>query len=161
MAHEHHALVEWQRNGAAFTDNKYSRAHIWRFDGGVEVAASSSPSVVRLPLSREDAVDPEEALVAALSSCHMLSFLSPAAKAGLVIDSYKDDAIGIMGRNAEGKTFVARVTLRPLITISGAKKPTDEEMAHLHHKAHEECFIANSVKTEVVIEPQPVVYRGA
>jgi organic hydroperoxide reductase OsmC/OhrA len=161
MAHTHQATIVWHRDGTPFIDNKYSRAHVWRFDGGVEVPASSSPSVVRLPFSRADAVDPEEALVAALSSCHMLSFLHVAAKDGFVIDSYEDTAIGVMGRNAAGKTWVQKVTLKPVIRISGTKQPTAADMERLHHLAHEECFIANSVKTEVVVEAQPVVSAAA
>ena len=116
-----------------FTDSRYSRGHVWRFDGGIEVPASSSPSVVPLPLSREDAVDPEEAFVAALSSCHMLTFLTIAAKAGFVVDRYEDEAVGIMTKNANGKLFVSKVTLDPRIAFSGDKRPTPEQIAELHH----------------------------
>ena len=158
MAHVHTATVLWQRGAQPFTDRKYSRAHEWLFDGGVTVPASSSPSVVRLPLSREDAVDPEEALIASLSSCHMLTFLDLAARAGLRIDEYRDVATAQMSKNAKGKWFVSRITLKPELTISGDKRPTDAELAELHHKAHEECFIANSVLTEVAIEPPPPRY---
>jgi organic hydroperoxide reductase OsmC/OhrA len=150
--HEYHALIHWARAGALFTDNRYSRAHSWRFDGGVEVPASSSPNVVRVPMSVEAAVDPEEALVAALSSCHMLWFLHLAAEAGLCVDDYSDDALGVMGRNAAGRLAMLRVTLRPRIAFSGARQPTPPQLAQLHHRAHEECFIANSVTTEVHIE---------
>ncbi|MBX9589437.1 MAG: OsmC family protein [Hyphomonadaceae bacterium] len=156
MAHEYKATVSWKRAASeAFTDNKYSRAHQWSFDGGVVVPGSSSPLSVRLPYSRADAVDPEEALVAALSSCHMLTFLYLAAKQGLVVDAYDDEAVGAMTKNARGKLFVSRVALRPRIAFSGAKVPTEAELADLHHHAHEECFIANSVLTEVVIETPP------
>jgi organic hydroperoxide reductase OsmC/OhrA len=154
MAHEYTATVSWQRGSSEpFTDNKYSRAHTWTFDGGVTVPASSSPLSVRLPLSRADAVDPEEALVASLSSCHMLTFLYLAAKQGHVIESYDDAAVGIMSKNERGKLFVSKVTLRPRIVFSGPRQPSAAELAQLHHHAHEECYIANSVRTEVVVEP--------
>jgi len=152
MAHEYTATVSWQRGSSEpFTDNKYSRAHTWTFDGGVTVPASSSPLSVRLPLSRADAVDPEEALVASLSSCHMLTFLYLAAKQGHVIESYDDAAVGIMSKNERGKLFVSKVTLRPRIVFSGPRQPSAAELAQLHHHAHEECYIANSVRTEVVV----------
>lgn len=158
MAHEYTAKVSWKREGdAAFTDQKYSRAHSWSFDGGVTVPASSSPLSVRVPYSRKDAVDPEEALVAALSSCHMLTFLYVAAKQGFIVDAYDDDAVGVMTKNQRGKPFVSKVALRPRIAFAGAKRPSDAELAELHHHAHEECYIANSVLTEVVIEPAPVL----
>lgn len=149
--HEHHALIHWARGSAPFTDNRYSRGHTWRFDGGIEVPASSSPSVLRVPLSVEAAVDPEEAFVAALSSCHMLWFLSLAAAGGWRVDDYRDDAVGVMGRNAAGKTAMLRVTLRPQVRFSGEPQPGPAELERLHHRAHEECFIANSVTTEVRI----------
>jgi organic hydroperoxide reductase OsmC/OhrA len=153
MAHEYTATISWMRDGAAFTDLKFSRAHQWSFDGGVTVPASSAPSSVRLPLSKADAVDPEEALVASLSSCHMLTFLYLAARQGFVVDSYDDDAVGVMSKNERGKLYVSRVTLRPRIVFAGGKRPGDAEIGALHHHAHEECFIANSVLTEVVVEP--------
>jgi organic hydroperoxide reductase OsmC/OhrA len=156
MAHEYKATVSWSRSDAVFIDNRYSRAHTWTFDGGVSVPASSSPSVVRLPYSRADAVDPEEAFVAALSSCHMLFFLHLAAQRGFVVDAYDDEAVGVMAKNERGKMYVAKVTLRPRIVFSGARRPSDTDIAELHHRSHEECFIANSVLTEVVVEPQPV-----
>jgi organic hydroperoxide reductase OsmC/OhrA len=156
MAHEYKATVSWRRGeGEAFTDIKFSRAHTWAFDGGVMVPASSSPLSVKLPLSRADAVDPEEALVAALSSCHMLTFLYLAAKGGYVVDAYEDEAVGVMTKNARDKLFVSKATLRPRITFSGAKQPSAAELAELHHHAHEECYIANSVLTEVAVEPAP------
>ena len=147
------ASIHWARGSAPFTDNRYSRGHSWRFDGGVEVPASSSPQVVRLPMSVEAAVDPEEALVAALSSCHMLFFLSLAAGRGWRVDEYRDDAAGVMGRNAAGRTAMVRVTLRPRATFSGEPLPSRADILGLHHKAHEECYIANSVTTEVRCEP--------
>ena len=147
------AIISWKRGDQAFTDNRYSRAHHWRFDGGVEVAASSSPRVVPLPLSNAAAVDPEEALVASLSSCHMLWFLSIAAKRKFRVDSYTDNAEGIIEKNEAGKLAMTRVTLRPDVSFSGEKFPSREELDQMHHKAHEECFIASSVKTEVRCEP--------
>jgi len=147
----HTATISWARNKAAFTDLKYSRGHTWRFDGGVTVPASSSPSVVRVPLSVEAAVDPEEAFVAALSSCHMLTYLALAAKAGFVVDSYEDTAVGTMGKSAQAKPWVAEVVLRPKIVFAG-RAPTPEAHCELHERAHHECFIANSVKTDVRVE---------
>jgi organic hydroperoxide reductase OsmC/OhrA len=153
MAHEYTATVSWKRGpDEPFTDIKFSRAHTWSFDGGVTVPASSSPLSVRVPFSRADAVDPEEALVAALSSCHMLTFLFLAARQGFVVDSYEDAAVGIMTKNERGKLYVSKATLRPRIAFSGAKQPSDAELAQLHHHAHEDCYIANSVLTEVVVE---------
>ncbi len=146
--------VEWERGpGEAFVDNRYSRRHRMLFDGGAEVAGSSSPHVVRPPLSDPAAVDPEETFVASLSSCHMLWFLSLAAQAGFRVDRYADDAEGVMEKNAQGKVAITRVTLRPAVKFSGDKLPSRAELDGLHHKAHEECFIANSVKSEVRCEP--------
>jgi organic hydroperoxide reductase OsmC/OhrA len=150
--HQYTATVVWTRPAdAPFKDNKYSRAHEWRFDGGTVVPASSSPLSVRVPLSNPNAVDPEEALVAALSSCHMLFFLSYAAAGGFVIDRYEDDAVGDMGKNAKGATAIVKVTLRPKITWIGTP-PSAEQLDKLHHRAHEQCYIANSVTAEVVVE---------
>lgn len=150
---EHTATVEWTRDGAVFTDGRYSRGHRWRFDGGVEVPASSDPGAVRPPLSVVEAVDPEEALVAALSSCHMLWFLAIAAKRGFVVDSYRDEAAGVMGRDTDGGQSMHRVTLRPRIRFGGDRRPSAEEHEAMHHEAHEKCYIARSVKAEVVCEP--------
>ena len=156
MAHEYRATVRWTReDGAAFTDNRYSRGHIWRFDGGVEVPASSAPASVPLPDSLPDAVDPEEAFVAALSSCLMLFFLWCAAKSGFVIDRYEDEAVGVMTKNERGKLFGSSVTLNPRIAFSGPRRPSPDEVADLHHRSHEESFIANSVLTEVVMAGAP------
>jgi organic hydroperoxide reductase OsmC/OhrA len=150
MAHEYTATIQWQRGSAAFLDNRYSRVHQWRFDGGVAVTASSSPSIVPLPMSDTSAVDPEEAFVAALSSCHMLWFLGLAAKKGLLVDSYVDEAVGFMQRRDDGKLWMAKVELRPKVDVQGAV--TDAAVLDdLHHQAHVECFLANSVKTEVVV----------
>jgi organic hydroperoxide reductase OsmC/OhrA len=151
---EYSAVVVWSREGAPFTDNRYSRAHRWEFDDGVVVPASASPKVVPPPLSSTAAVDPEEAFVAALSSCHMLWFLSIAAKRGYVVDSYRDEAVGVMSKNAEGRVAVTRVTLRPETRFIGGALPTSDALRSMHDAAHEECFIANSVKTEVRCEPQ-------
>ncbi len=148
------AEVLWSRDGQTFIDGRYSRKHLLRFDGGVEVPASASPHVVPLPYAAADAVDPEEAFVSALSSCHMLWFLSLAAGRGFVVDAYHDVAEGIMARNAAGKLMVSVVTLRPLVHFAGEKRPTQDEFEQLHHRAHDECFIANSVKTEVRCEPR-------
>jgi len=152
MAHEYKATIVWERGAQLFTDNKYSRGHLWRFDGGIEVPGSSSPLVVP-KFSRLDAIDPEEAFVASLSSCHMLFFLSLAAAKGFRIDSYEDQAVGEMGKNAKGKLYVSKVTLHPDIVFSGDKHPSDSDVEALHHRSHEECFIANSVLTEVVTVP--------
>ncbi len=156
MTHEYKATIRWTRDAdEVFSDNRYSRGHIWRFDGGIEVPGSASPSVVPLPLSREDAVDPEEAFVAAVSSCHMLTFLSIAAKKRFVIDRYEDKALGVMTKNGNGKLFVSKVTLDPAIEFSGEKLPSPEQIADMHHLAHKECFIANSVLTEIVVAGIP------
>ncbi|EGJ12433.1 MULTISPECIES: OsmC family protein [Rubrivivax] len=153
---EHHAQVEWRRQPAeAFTDQRYSRLHALRFDGGAEIAASASPGVVPLPYSNASAVDPEELFVASLASCHMLWFLSLAASAGWRVDSYVDDAVGTMGRDEQGRPFLTTVTLRPRVRLAGDAVPEAARLAVLHHRAHEACFIANSVKTEVRLEPQP------
>lgn len=151
MAHEYRATVQWKRGDAKFTDQRYSRGHSWSFDGGITVPASSSPLSVRLPYSVAEAVDPEEAFVAAVSSCHMLTFLYVAAKAGFVVDSYADEAVGEMTKNERGKMWVSRVTLSPAIAFTGEKLPTPDQLHDLHHLAHEECFIANSVKSEIVV----------
>ncbi|MFJ1251689.1 OsmC family protein [Cupriavidus sp. CuC1] len=152
------AEILWQRGEQDFLGNRYSRKHLLRFDGGVEVPGSSSPHIVPLPMSDAAAVDPEEAFVSSLSSCHMLWFLSIAAKHKFCVDRYFDAAVGTMAKNAEGRMAMAVVTLRPEVTFSGERQPTREELAHLHHTAHEACFIANSVKSEVRCEP---VYVGA
>lgn len=146
------AEVTWVRGEQAFVDNKYSRKHLLKFDGGVEVPGSSSPHVVPLPYSEAAAIDPEEAFVSSLSSCHMLWFLSMAVKRKFVVDRYHDNAVGVMEKNAEGRWAMTTVTLHPEVTFSG-KQPTREELDRMHHEAHEQCFIANSVKTDVRCEP--------
>ncbi len=150
---DHLASISWQRHDANFLDDRYSRAHRWLFDGGAEVAASSSPHVVPLPMSDAAAVDPEEAFVASLSSCHMLWFLSIARKRGYVVERYRDEAVGVMGRNASGKHAMTLVTLRPLVDFLGDKQPDLKQLDALHEAAHVQCFIANSVLTEVRCEP--------
>ena len=154
---DYFAKVTWARaDNETFVDNKYSRGHAWEFDGGAVVAASESPHIVPSPFSVAANVDPEEALVAALSSCHMLFFLALAGKQKFVVDEYTDNAVGVMAKNNEGKIAMTEVTLRPQIRFSGAKRPTSEELEQLHHQAHEQCFIANSVKAQVNIEGQSV-----
>jgi organic hydroperoxide reductase OsmC/OhrA len=148
----HTATVTWERGNQAFTDGKYSRRHRIDFDGGVGIDGSSAPGVVRPPLSAEDAADPEEMLVASLSMCHMLFVLDFARRAGFVVDRYVDNAEGVLGKNADGRVAVTKVTLKPAIIWSGDKFPSADEMADLHHKSHEACFIANSFRGEIVIE---------
>jgi len=145
--------ISWERGSQPFIDDKYSRRHTWRFDGGIEIPGSSSPHVVPTPYSDSRAVDPEEAFVASLSSCHMLWFLSIAARNRYCVDRYTDDAVGTMARNAAGKLAMTRVTLRPHVTFTGDRMPTPSTIDAMHHEAHDECFIANSVTTEVSCEP--------
>lgn len=150
---EYVAKVNWSRSSdESYVDNKYSRAHEWHFDGGVTVPASASAHVVPLPYSVEENVDPEEAFVASLSSCHMLFFLSIAAKRKYVVDSYIDEAVGIMEKDVDGNMAMTKVTLRPYVQFSGDLRPSVEQLEAMHHQSHEQCFIANSVKTEVVTE---------
>ena len=153
MAHVYSAEVLWLRGEQPFLDNRYSRRHALRFDGGAEVTGSSSPQVVPLPLSDASGVDPEEAFVASLSSCHMLWFLSIAATRQFRIDRYCDAATGVMDKDAQGRLAMTVVTLRPHVTFSGERLPTREQIDEMHHQAHEACFIANSVKTDVRCEP--------
>ncbi len=150
---EYTATISWFRQaGENFLESDYSRGHEWSFDGGAVVPASSSPHVVPLPHSVEANVDPEEAFVASLSSCHMLFFLAIAAKRKFVVDSYVDNAVGTMERDADGRLSITRVRLRPEIVFSGDTQPTREQLVKLHHQSHQQCFIANSVKTEVSTE---------
>jgi organic hydroperoxide reductase OsmC/OhrA len=150
---EHVAVIEWSTaaTAAEFVKGRYSRVHGWEFDGGVKVEASSSPSVVPAPWSSPAGVDPEEAFVAAVASCHMLTFLYVASKAGFAVERYRDRAIGVMTKNERGTPWVSRVTLRPAIVYGGERRPSAEEAEHLHHLAHEGCFVAQSIKTEVVV----------
>ena len=149
----HSATISWQRGSEAFLDGKYSRRHVWRFDGGVEVPGSSSPHTVRVPYSDPHAVDPEEAFVASIASCHMLWFLSIAAGRGFRVDRYVDEAVGTMAKNGAGKVAITRVVLRPAVAFSGDRVPDRTEIDAMHHEAHAECFIAKSVTTEIVCEP--------
>ena len=147
------ATIRWTRNPTTdFTKGQYSRAHSWEFDGGLTVPASPSPHIVPAPWNDPNGVDPEEAFVASLSSCHMLFFVDFARRGGFVVDSYVDEAEGLLDKRDDGKMAMTRVTLRPNIAFSGASPPTTDQIAELHHRAHEACFIANSVTTEVIIE---------
>lgn len=153
------ATVRWSRGADPFAGQQYSRGHEWIFDGGVVVPASASPHVVRAPWSVAAAVDPEEAFIASLSSCHMLFFLSFAAQDGYIVDAYDDPAAGTLARNATGKEAMTRVVLRPKVTFSG-DAPGEAEFAELHHRAHEACYIANSVRCEVAVEPTLTTRSG-
>lgn len=150
--HAYTATVTWNRGDQPFVDRRYSRRHLIAFDGGVEIPGSSSPHVVRAPFSDPAAVDPEEAFVAALSSCHLLWFLGLAAEQGFRVDTYRDAAEGVMDTIAPGRQAVTVVTLHPEVVFSGERVPTAEEFQALHHEAHEKCYIANSVRTEVRCE---------
>ena len=148
---DYKATIKWQRTGPDFLMGKYSREHTWTFDGGVTVPASASPSVVPAPWSNPAGVDPEEAFVASISSCHMLTFLHLASKAGFQIDSYTDEAVGQVTKNEKGVPWVCSVKLNPRIVYGGEKLPTPADEDRLHHQSHEQCFIANSVKTEIMV----------
>ena len=152
---EHHASIHWSRTGPDFLKGRFSREHTWTFDGGLTVPASPAPSVVAAPWSNAASVDPEEAFVASVASCHMLTFLWLASREGFEVDSYQDAAVGVMTKNEQGRPWVSAITLRPRITWGGAKQPAPADLARLHHRAHEECFIANSIKSEVVVEGLP------
>ena len=157
---QHTADVVWQRNGQSFLDQRYSRAHRWHFDGGAEVAASASPHVVPLPYSDAAAVDPEEAYVAALSSCHMLWFMDFASRAGYRLNHYADAAVGTMAKNAEGQLVVTHIQLRPVTRFEAAHAPSAAQLDELHHRAHTSCFLANSVKTQIDCAPVLEVEGG-
>ncbi len=152
---EHKAIIRWKRTGDEFLKGKFSREHTWTFDGGATIPASSSPAVVPAPYSNPANVDPEEAFVASLSSCHMLTFVYLAGRQGFQIDSYEDEAVGSVTPNERRIPWVSKVTLQPRVVYGGAKRPTAEEQDRLHHAAHEQCFIANSVKTEILVKPKP------
>lgn len=150
---EFRATVSWRRRDAAFTDSRYSRAHAWEFDGGLRVPASASPQNVPAGTADPAAIDPEEAFVASVSSCHMLWFLALAAKRGHVVETYHDDATGTVGRNAEGRQAVLEVVLRPAVHFAGDTTPGADALHALHHAAHEACYIANSIRSVVRCEP--------
>ena len=150
---EYFANVTWKKQpNEKYIDNQYSRGHEWTFDGGAHIKASSSPHIVPIPYSVAENVDPEEAFIASLSSCHMLFFLSIAAKNKYVVESYVDNAVGQMSKDSAGKMSMTKVTLKPFVVFSGDNQPTNEQLTNMHHQSHELCFIANSVKTEVVTE---------
>src|SRR5947208_14588941 len=147
---EHKVSLIWKRGDKPFEYQKYSRDHTWKFDGGHEMPASAAPAYLGNP----NLVDPEEAFVASLSSCHMLTFLAVACKKKFVLDEYVDDAVGVMEKNSEGRLAITRVMLRQRLKFSGDKQPTPQEVEEMNHGAHEQCFIANSVKTEIKVETQ-------
>jgi organic hydroperoxide reductase OsmC/OhrA len=150
--HSYTATISWRRDDGDFAKGRYSRGHVWRFDGGVEVPATASPQVVPRPFTVDAAVDPEEALVASLSSCHMLTFIDMARRGGFVVDAYDDAAEGVMEKNEAGRMWVSDVTLAPRIVFSGPA-PAPDELARLHEAAHDACFISNSVRTRVTVAP--------
>jgi len=149
---EHKATIRWNRTGPDFAKGRYSREHTWSFDGGAVVQASPAPSVVPAPWSSTSAVDPEEAFVASIASCHMLTFFWLASREGFIADSYEDEAVGAMTKNDRGVPWVSTVTICPSVSCSGDKLPTPADLERLHHHAHEQCFIANSVKSEVIVQ---------
>jgi organic hydroperoxide reductase OsmC/OhrA len=149
---EHKATIRWTHTSGEFLKGRYTREHTWSFDGGVTVPASASPSNVPKPYANEAGVDPEEAFVASLSSCHMLTFLFLAMKAGFEVASYEDEAVGTMTKNDKGLQWVSSVMLKPRIVYAGDRRPSAEDESRLHHGAHEQCFIANSVKTEITVQ---------
>jgi organic hydroperoxide reductase OsmC/OhrA len=148
---EHKATIRWKRTSADFLKGRYSREHTWTFDGGLTVAASPAPAVVPVPFSNPANIDPEEAFVASLSSCHMLTYLYLAGRQGFQVDSYEDDAVGAVTKNERGIPWISAITLHPKITYSGEKLPAPADEERLHHLAHEQCFIANSIKTAVTV----------
>jgi organic hydroperoxide reductase OsmC/OhrA len=153
MAHQYSAEIIWERGDAVFSATRYSRRHRWRFDGGLEVPGSSAPQSVPVPMSDPAAVDPEEAFIASLSSCHMLWFLAIAGKRKFRVDRYRDQASGILEKNAAGKLWMSVVTLHPEVQFSGELLPTPQQIEEMHHSAHTECYIANSVSSQVRVEP--------
>lgn len=152
---DHLASIRWKREAGEqgdFCKGQYSRVHTWSFDGGVTVAASPSPAVVPVPYSNPDHVDPEEAFVASVASCHMLTFLHLASKEGFELESYTDDAVGKLTKNEKGVPWVSSITLDPQIGYVGEKVPSAEDEERLHHLAHDHCFIAASIKTAVTVK---------
>jgi organic hydroperoxide reductase OsmC/OhrA len=153
--HQHKAIIDWKNGGPDFLKGRYSREHTWTFDGGLTVPASPSPAVVPAPWSNASNVDPEEAFVASIASCHMLTFLWIAAKDGFQAESYRDEAVGVLAKNERGAMWISAVTLHPQIVWTGSKLPTAADLDRLHHRAHEDCFIANSVKTAITVDAPP------
>ena len=154
MSHEHKANISWKLEGTEFLKGRYSREHTWSFDGGLTIPASPSPTVVPKPWSNPAHVDPEEAFVASVASCHMLWLLDVAIGAGFEVISYEDTPNGIMTRNERGAFWISEITLRPSIVWGGETQPARSEIEALHHEAHEKCFIANSIKTDVIVRPE-------
>ena len=152
---QHQATIRWTRSGPDFIRGQYTREHTWSFDGGATVPASPSPLVVPAPWSSPAHVDPEEAFIASVSSCHMLTFLWLASKQKFIVDSYEDEAVGTMTKSERGVLWVSAIVLRPKIAWSSDRLPSEAELDHLHHQAHEQCFIANSIKTTVTVEAAP------
>jgi organic hydroperoxide reductase OsmC/OhrA len=148
----HYATISWRNTGPDFLGRRYSREHLWRFDGGLEIPASPSPLVVAAPWSNAASIDPEEAFVASVASCHLLWFLHMAVDAGVEVAQYEDHAVGHLTRDERGKLWISRIILHPRIEWIGPRHPAPDEVRDLHHRAHEECFIANSIRTEVLIE---------
>lgn len=159
MTKRHTAEVHWVRAGQKFVDNRYSRSYLFRFDGGFSVQGSASPHHVPRPYSATDALDPEEAFVASVASCHMLWFLSMAAARGWVVDSYRDAAEGVLGADEAGKPAISLIILRPDTRFGGERPPSVAELMELHHSAHSSCLIANSIRTEVRVEPRVLEVR--
>jgi len=153
QTHGYTLRIQWQRKGEVFTDRRYSRVHEWMFDGGLSVRASASPLIVPVPMSDTTAVDPEEAFVASLSSCHMLWFLDFAARSAYVVDRYEDNPSGVLAVDPTGSLAMTEVVLRPKVEFGGDREPDGPALTALHEKAHENCFLANSVKTKITIEP--------
>lgn len=152
--HQYQATIKWRQEDGNFVNGKYSRKHTWNFDGNFEIPASASPQIVPKPFSDPAAVDPEEAFVASLASCHMLWFLSLAAKKGFIVKHYEDAARGIMENNGEGKLAITKVILQPLVTFYPSDNLNQQVIEKLHNQAHQQCFIANSVKSEIIIDDQ-------
>jgi organic hydroperoxide reductase OsmC/OhrA len=148
---EHRAIVRWKRTGSDFLKGHYSREHTWTFDGGLTVPASPSPSIEPAPWSNAANIDPEEAFVAAVSSCHMLFYLMFAYQHGFQVDSYEDEAVGTMTKNERGILWISAIQLNPRVSYSGEKRPTPADEERLHHLSHDQCFIANSIKTQVTV----------
>jgi len=147
---EHHAQIRWRRQTESFAYDDYDRTHDWEFGGGLRIQASSAPEY----RGRAELPNPEEALVTALSSCHMLTFLAIASRKRFVVDSYEDDAVGTMAKNEDGKIAITHAVLRPRVVFGGERRPDAEELSRMHESAHRNCFIANSVRTEVAVEPR-------